>query len=67
MGQPDMTGVNDDIMEHMRKQMKDHMGALDPQALLKQWTDMAGKWPTGFADLAAASRPKAPAQPKTKA
>ena len=37
MGLPDMTGVQQEIVEEMRKRLLAGLDAMDPQAMLKNW------------------------------
>ena len=37
MGLPDVTGVQQEVIEEMRKRMFEGMDAMDPQAILQSW------------------------------
>ena len=38
LGQPDVTGLNDKLVEEMQKRMTSNMAMLSPDELIKNWT-----------------------------
>lgn len=39
LGLPDVTPLNDHIVEEMRKRMSENMAAVGPEAMMKNWTE----------------------------
>jgi len=51
MGLPDVTSLNDHIVEEMRKRVSDNMTALQPEELVKNWFAMGGQAQEQFMKL----------------
>ena len=50
-GLPDVTPLNDQLVEEMSKRMTANMDALEPEALMRSWMSYGGEWQKQFMDL----------------
>lgn len=50
-GLPDVTPLNDQLVEEMGKRMTTNMDALEPDALMRNWMSFGGEWQKQFMDL----------------
>lgn len=50
-GLPDVSPINDKLVEEMGKRIEDNMGALDPETLMTSWMTMGGEWQKQFMGL----------------
>lgn len=53
MGLPDVTPLNDHLVNEMRKRMDANMNALQPEELMKSWFAMGGQAQEQFMKLMA--------------
>lgn len=47
-GLPDLSPINDKLVEEMGKRVEENMGALDPEAFMRNWMTMGGEWQKQF-------------------
>ncbi len=70
LGLPDLTPVNDMMVEETRKRLEANMEALEPEALMKNWMSLGGMMTEQFSNLmgtaAAAAMKDAPKNPTKK-
>jgi hypothetical protein len=52
-GLPDVTPLNDQLVEEMQKRMGDNMDAMEPEALMRSWMSYGGEWQKQFMGLMA--------------
>jgi hypothetical protein len=50
-GLPDVTPLNEQLVEEMSKRMGANMEALEPEALMRSWMSFGGEWQKQFMDL----------------
>lgn len=50
-GLPDVTPLNDQLVEEMKKRMTANMEAMEPEALMRSWMSMGGEWQKQFMGL----------------
>ncbi|MBI1265209.1 MAG: hypothetical protein GC187_10805 [Alphaproteobacteria bacterium] len=50
-GLPDVTPLNEQLVEEMSKRMSANMEALEPEALMRSWMTFGGEWQKQFMDL----------------
>jgi len=50
-GLPDVTPLNEQLVEEMSKRMSANMEALEPEALMRGWMTFGGEWQKQFMDL----------------
>lgn len=48
LGLPDITPVNDAMVEEVRKRMEANMDSLDPDVMMRQWTSLGGQMTEQF-------------------
>ena len=51
LGLPDVTPMNDSLVEEMTKRMQDNVGALEPDALMRNWMSFGGQMQDQFMGL----------------
>lgn len=59
-GLPDVTPLNEQLVDEMSKRMSANMEAMEPEALMRSWMSFGGEWQKQFMDLmgnAATGRP----------
>jgi len=52
-GLPDVTPLNDQLVEEMQKRMGANMDAMEPEALMRSWMSYGGEWQKQFMGLMA--------------
>jgi hypothetical protein len=52
-GLPDVTPLNDQLVEEMQKRMGENMDAMEPEALMRSWMSYGGEWQKQFMGLMA--------------
>lgn len=59
-GLPDVTAMNDAMVEEMTKRMQENVASLEPEALMRNWMSFGGQMQDQFAALMqqAAKTPK---------
>lgn len=50
-GLPDVTPLNEQLVEEMGKRMSANMEALEPEALMRSWMTFGSEWQKQFMDL----------------
>lgn len=50
-GLPDVTPLNDQLVEEMKQRMTANMEAMEPEALMRSWMSMGGEWQKQFMGL----------------
>lgn len=50
-GLPDVTPLNEQLVEEMSKRMSGNMEAMEPEALMRSWMSVGGEWQKQFMDL----------------
>jgi hypothetical protein len=50
-GLPDVTPLNEQLVEEMSKRMSANMEAMEPEALMRSWMSFGGEWQKQFMDL----------------
>jgi len=50
-GLPDVTPLNEQLVEEMGKRMGANIDALEPDALMRNWMTMGGEWQKQFLSL----------------
>jgi len=50
-GLPNVTPLNDALVEEMTKRMQDNIGALEPEALMRNWMSFGGQMQDQFMSL----------------
>lgn len=50
-GLPNVTPLNDALVEEMTKRMQDNVGALEPEALMRNWMSFGGQMQDQFMTL----------------
>lgn len=50
-GLPDVTRLNDQLVEEMSRRMSENMAAMEPDALMRNWMTMGGEWQKQFMSL----------------
>jgi hypothetical protein len=50
-GLPDVTRLNDQLVEEMSRRMSENMAAMEPDALMRSWMTMGGEWQKQFMSL----------------
>ncbi|MGP1275365.1 MAG: DUF6489 family protein [Caulobacterales bacterium] len=50
-GLPDVTPLNEQLVEEMGKRMSANIDALEPEALMRNWMTMGGEWQKQFLSL----------------
>ena len=58
LGLPDVTALNEKLIDEMQKRMTSNMAALQPEELMKNWPAFGGAAQEQFAKLMAAAGPK---------
>ncbi|MCP2680045.1 DUF6489 family protein [Maricaulaceae bacterium NA33B04] len=51
MGLPDVTSLNNQMVEEMSKRMVANVGAMEPEALMKNWMSVGGEWQKQMMDM----------------
>ena len=51
LGLPDVSVLNERLVEEMVRRMEANMDSLDPDVLMKQWTTLGGQMTNQFMDL----------------
>lgn len=51
LGLPDVSVLNERLVEEMVRRMESNMDNLDPEMLMKQWTTLGGQMTNQFMDL----------------
>lgn len=51
MGLPDVTSLNNQMVEEMSKRMAANVGAMEPEALMKNWMSVGGEWQKQMMDM----------------
>ncbi len=51
MGLPDVSTLNNELVEEMSKRMSANVGAMEPEALMKNWMSVGGEWQKQMMDL----------------
>ncbi|MEQ8432721.1 MAG: DUF6489 family protein [Oceanicaulis sp.] len=52
-GLPDVTPLNDQLVQEMQKRMGANMDAMEPEALMRSWMSYGGEWQKQFMGLMA--------------
>ena len=52
-GLPDVTPLNEALVEEMQKRMASNMEAMEPEALMRSWMSYGGEWQKQFMGLMA--------------
>lgn len=52
-GLPDVTPLNDALVEEMQSRMSANMEAMEPEALMRSWMSYGGEWQKQFMGLMA--------------
>jgi hypothetical protein len=67
-GLPDVTPLNEALVEEMQKRMASNMEAMEPEALMRSWMSYGGEWQKQFMGLMAqaASGAGGPSGPKDR-
>jgi len=47
-GLPDVTPLNEQLVEEMKARMAANMDALEPEALMRSWMTLGGEWQKQF-------------------
>jgi hypothetical protein len=55
LGLPDISGLNDHLVEQMQKRMDENMSALQPEELMKTWMAFGGQAQEHFRKLMTAA------------
>jgi hypothetical protein len=55
LGLPDISGLNDHLVEQMQKRMDENMSALQPEELMKTWMAFGGQAQEQFRKLMTAA------------
>lgn len=50
-GLPDVTPLNEQLVNEMSKRMSANMEAIEPEALMRSWMSFGGEWQKQFMDL----------------
>jgi len=50
-GLPDVSPLNEKLVEEMSKRMEENMGAMDPETMMRSWMTMGGEWQKQFMGL----------------
>ncbi|MEO1039053.1 MAG: DUF6489 family protein [Pseudomonadota bacterium] len=50
-GLPDVTPLNDQLVEEMKSRMSANLDALEPEALMRSWMSMGGEWQKQFMSM----------------
>jgi len=50
-GLPDVTPLNEKLVDEMGKRMSDNLEALGPEALMRSWMTFGGEWQKQFMGL----------------
>jgi len=50
-GLPDVTPLNEQLVEEMGKRMQANIDALEPDALMRNWMTLGGEWQKQFMGL----------------
>ncbi|MEE2565368.1 DUF6489 family protein [Hyphobacterium marinum] len=50
-GLPNVTPLNDALVEEMTKRMQENIGALEPEALMRNWMSFGGQMQDQFMSL----------------
>ena len=51
MGLPDVSTLNNQLVEEMSKRMSANVGAMEPEALMKNWMSVGGEWQKQMMDM----------------
>ena len=51
LGLPDVSVLNERLVEEMVRRMETNMDSLDPETLMRNWTTMGGQMTSQFMDL----------------
>jgi len=51
MGLPDVTALNEHLVEEMKSRMSENMVAMEPEALMRSWMSFGGEWQKQVMDL----------------
>lgn len=51
MGLPDVSTLNNRLVEEMSKRMSANVGAMEPEALMKNWMSVGGEWQKQMMDM----------------
>ncbi len=54
-GLPDVTPINDLLVEEVRRRTQSNLELLDPSELMKNWTNMGGVWADQFFEVVRAA------------
>lgn len=50
-GLPDVTPLNEQLVEEMSRRLSSNMEAMEPEALMRSWMSFGGEWQKQFMDL----------------
>lgn len=51
MGLPDISVLNEQLVEEMSKRMKDNVAAMEPEAFMRSMMSFGGEWQRQFTDM----------------
>ncbi len=51
MGLPDVSTLNNQLVEEMSKRMSAKVGVMEPEALMKNWMSVGGEWQKQMMDM----------------
>lgn len=51
LGLPDVSGLNDALTDEMQRRMTENMAAMEPEALMRNWTAFGGQMTDHFMTL----------------
>lgn len=66
LGLPDVTPINDAMVEEMRRRVDANMAALQPEELMKTWANLGGQAQEHFRKLMSAAADAALSRPPTR-